>query len=64
MQPVKSPQQENHYDGRAADCREALEGKIQQLIEEGVRAGWSRSEVTQTLREIIEDDHTLLARQK
>lgn len=64
MQPVKSPRQEDDYDGRAVDCHEALEGKIQQLIEEGMRAGWSRTEVTQTLREIIDDAHTLLTQQK
>ncbi len=54
MQPVRSPQEDNEYENRAADCREALEGKVQQLIEESVRAGWSRAEVAAALRDIIE----------
>ncbi|KQS96856.1 MULTISPECIES: hypothetical protein [unclassified Rhizobium] len=60
MQPVKPPQEENEYKNRSADCREALEGKIQQLVEESVRAGWSRAEVAAALRDIVEDTASVI----
>jgi hypothetical protein len=60
MQPVRPPKEDNEYENRAADCREALEGKVQQLVEESVRAGWSRPEVAAALREIAEHTASLI----
>jgi hypothetical protein len=54
MQPVKSPEKNGNYPGRKTHCLEALEGKVQQLLEEAFRAGWDREETAKVLLEIAE----------
>ena len=59
MQPVKAPREEGDYPDRQLDCQEAIESKVQQLMEEVTRAGWSREEAAAALVEVA--DHQMLA---
>jgi len=59
MQPVKSPAREGDYADRFLDCQEGLESKMQQLMEEALRAGWSREEIGTAFVEI--GDRLMLA---
>ena len=59
MQPVKSPAKDGDYQDRFLDCQEAIEGKMQQVMEEAMRAGWEREEVASVMVEVA--DHFMLA---
>ena len=60
MQPMKPPRQEEDYGGRDADCRDAVESKVFQLMEEAVHVGWRREEVLLALAAITADAQALL----
>lgn len=54
MQPIKAPKQDGDYDDRFLDCQEAIENKIQQVMEEAIRAGWTREEAAAALVEVAD----------
>ncbi len=54
MQPIKAPKQDRDYDDRFLDCQEAIENKIQQVMEEAIRAGWTREEAAAALVEVAD----------
>jgi hypothetical protein len=59
MQPVKGPREEGDYPDRQLDCQEAIESKVQQVMEEVMRAGWLRDEAAAALVEVA--DHVMLS---
>ncbi|MCV9967412.1 hypothetical protein OIU34_36885 [Pararhizobium sp. BT-229] len=54
MQPIKAPKQDGDYDDRFLDCQEAIANKIQQVMEEAIRAGWTREEAAAALVEVAD----------
>jgi hypothetical protein len=54
MQPIKAPKQDGDYDDRFLDCQEAIENKIQQVMEEAIHAGWTREEAAAALVEVAD----------
>ena len=50
----QSPKQDGDYDYRFLDCQEAIEDKIQQVMEEAIRAGWTREEAAAALVEVAD----------
>jgi len=54
MQPVKPPEHGEGDPKRPGECRDALESKVQQLLEEAYRAGWTREEAVAALLDIAQ----------
>jgi len=54
MQPIKAPKHDGDYDYRFLDCQEAIENRIQQVMEEAIRAGWTREEAAAALVEVAD----------
>ena len=54
MQPIKAPKQDGDYADRFLDCQEAIENKIQQVMEDAIRAGWTREEAAAALVEVAD----------